>query len=60
VTIYDSAATSIDVERFILQQLEFFKTPREALDFSLPGENVYRISIEVEQVESRELIGDYK
>lgn len=59
MVIFDSAATSMDVERFILQQLGYYKTAREALDFSLAGENVYRISIEVEQVESRELLGDY-
>lgn len=59
MTIFDSAATSMDIERFILQQLEMFKTPKEALDASIKGENIYRITIEVEQCETRELIGDF-
>lgn len=49
--LYDAAPTSLDVEHFLLHQLESLsRTPQQAADERLPNERIYKITIEVEEL----------
>jgi hypothetical protein len=50
--LYDTAATSMDVERIILQRLKYMhRDPHHAKEEVLEGENVYKVTINVEEME---------
>lgn len=48
--LYDCAANSLEIERFILSQTELFRTPHDALAAIGDDEHLYEITIEVREI----------
>jgi hypothetical protein len=49
--LYDTAYTSLVVEQYILKLLGFYKRLQDAKDEKSPGENIYKVTIEVEELD---------
>jgi hypothetical protein len=49
--LYDTSPTSLAVEQYILKTLGFYRRLQDAKDEKSKDENIYKITIEVEELD---------